>query len=278
MIYDRDNIQISELCPIQFSEPKETDFYDAQLKYCGKIYQGTPVVLQFLISEDVYNGDLLWVDIKNKNNDIIITKTCSLYELSDGYYYAMCEFNVEDLSEIQPNTFAFFEVKYTYTVQVDVFTVENITVLLSDSLWYVINPSYTRDLKTLSITHSENDWNTVFLDGENQYKFYLNVECGFIPKDERDEFETDDFIEQNMTNDTVFGDMYVVEPVTFGDNIGIPNWLRRKISRWILCDEFKIDSVEYKRTNGSKLEKTDDIENGNGIYKIDMQTINNYLQ
>lgn len=265
MIYDRDNIQISELCPIQFSEPKETDFYDAQLKYCGKIYQGTPVVLQFLISWHIYEDPTLVARIKDRNNSVIKTKNCGVYELSAGYYYAACEFDVEDLSEIQQDTFAFFEILNNETV-------------IADSLWYIINPSYTRDLKTLSITHSENDWNTVFLDGENQYKFYLNVECGFIPKDERDEFETDDFIEQNMTNDTVFGDMYVVEPVTFGDNIGIPNWLRRKISRWILCDEFKIDSVEYKRTNGSKLEKTDDIENGNGIYKIDMQTINNYLQ
>ena len=57
MIYDRTNIQISELCPLQFTEPRSTDFYPAANEYCGKISGSSDLVVQVLISETLYNSD-----------------------------------------------------------------------------------------------------------------------------------------------------------------------------------------------------------------------------
>jgi hypothetical protein len=60
--------------------------------------------------------------------------------------------------------------------------------------------------------------------------------------------------------------------------MGVPNWLAYKIMSATLCDNFKIDGVEYKRIEGSAFEKIEDTENGLATYRVDLQTENNYLQ
>lgn len=110
------------------------------------------------------------------------------------------------------------------------------------------------------------------------FYFSISIECGFIPRDFRGEQETEDYLDQSLTNETIYGNHYEVNPLTIGDNGGVPNWLAYKMMCATLCDTFKIDDIQYKRVNGSKFEKVEDTENGLAIYKVDLQTENTYLQ
>ena len=232
MIYDRTNIQISELCPLQFTEPRSTNFYPAANEYCGKISGSSDLVVQVLISIDVYYGDSLFLrlcDI-NGNEKLLVSFTRTI--LSTGFYYANATVSSTQLLSLGRDFIGYFQV---YEAADE--------IVFADSVWYTINPTFQNDLQEIEYTHEENDYNTVFKHGANTYKFKIWVEGGFIPKDERDEQEVEDFIQQDMVNETVYGDEYVVEPFTLGDNIsGVPNWLRKKFSRISL-----LDSVKYKQ-------------------------------
>lgn len=232
MIYDRTNIQISELCPLQFTEPRSTDFYPAANEYCGKISGSSDLVVQVLISGTLYTSDVNYIRVFDINGNIKLTSLFSVSLLSAGYYYANATITKSQLNTLGNDFIGYFDIYDAET--------ENI---LADSVWYTINPTFQNDLQEIEYTHEENDYNTVFKHGANTYKFKIWVEGGFIPKDERDEQEVEDFIQQDMVNETVYGDEYVVEPFTLGDNIsGVPNWLRKKFSRISL-----LDSVKYKQ-------------------------------
>ena len=233
MIYDRTNIQISELCPLQFTEPRSTNFYPAANEYCGKISGSSDLVVQVLISAEVYDDGDLQIHIYDKNNNKILEKLFIWQALSTGYYYyANVNITSSELKTLGNDFIGYFSV-FNYATQ----------ATLADSVWYTINPTFQNDLQEIEYTHEENDYNTVFKHGANTYKFKIWVEGGFIPKDERDEQEVEDFIQQDMVNETVYGDEYVVEPFTLGDNIsGVPNWLRKKFSRISL-----LDSVKFKQ-------------------------------
>lgn len=108
--------------------------------------------------------------------------------------------------------------------------------------------------------------------------FQLSVECGFTPQDNRTEQEIEDFMEQNMTNEVVYGDTYLVQGLTIGSGMGIPNWLRHKIDMASLLDTFEVNGEHYTRVQGSKMEQIEPTKYGLGIYKLDLQTETNYLQ
>ena len=81
--------------------------------------------------------------------------------------------------------------------------------VLADSVWYTINPTFPKR-PARDCTHTKKTTTTLFFKhGANTYKFKIWVEGGFIPKDERDEQEVEDFIQQDMVNETVYGDEYV---------------------------------------------------------------------
>lgn len=232
MIYDRTNIQISELCPLQFTEPRSTDFYPAANEYCGKISGSSDLVVQVLISGTLYVSDYNYIRVFDINGNIKLTSPFSVSLLSAGYYYANATITKSQLNTLGRDFIGYFDI---YDAEID--------NILADSVWYTINPTFQNDLQEIEYTHEENDYNTVFKHGANTYKFKIWVEGGFIPKDERDEQEVEDFIQQDMVNETVYGDEYVVEPFTLGDNVsGVPNWLRKKFSRISL-----LDSVKYKQ-------------------------------
>ena len=232
MIYDRTNIQISELCPLQFTEPRSTNFYPAANEYCGKISGSSDLVVQVLISEKLEISNINDIRLFDVDGNIKLTSMFSVSLLSTGYYYANATITKSQLSTLGRDFIGYFDI---YDAERD--------NILADSVWYTINPTFQNDLQEIEYTHEENDYNTVFKHGANTYKFKIWVEGGFIPKDERDEQEVEDFIQQDMVNETVYGDEYVVEPFTLGDNIsGVPNWLRKKFSRITL-----LDSVKYKQ-------------------------------
>lgn len=233
MIYDRTNIQISELCPLQFTEPRSTDFYPAANEYCGKISGSSDLVVQVLVSGALNNSDITNLRICDIDGIVKLEKQFVQYFLSTGYYYAIATISAAELASLGRDFVGYFEVFDYETYK-----------LLADSVWYTINPTFQNDLQEIEYTHEENDYNTVFKHGANTYKFKIWVEGGFIPKDERDEQEVEDFIQQDMVNETVYGDEYVVEPFTLGDNIsGVPNWLRKKFSRISLLDSVKIKQM-----------------------------------
>ena len=233
MIYDRTNIQISELCPLQFTEPRSTDFYPAANEYCGKISGSSDLVVQMLISETLYNSDSNYIRVFDINGNIKLNKQLIVSTLSLGYYYANVTITSAEFTALGKDFIGYFEI-HDYETQTK----------LADSVWYTINPTFQNDLQEIEYTHEENDYNTIFKHGANTYKFKIWVEGGFIPKDERDEQEVEDFIQQDMVNETVYGDEYVVEPFTLGDNVsGVPNWLRKKFSRISLLDSVKIKQM-----------------------------------
>lgn len=232
MIYDRTNIQISELCPLQFTEPRSTDFYPAANEYCGKISGSSDLLVQVLVSEALEISNINYIRLFDINGNIKLDKQLIISTLSLGYYYANVTITSSELTALGKDFIGYFEI-HDYETQTK----------LADSVWYTINPTFQNDLQEIEYTHEENDYNTIFKHGANTYKFKIWVEGGFIPKDERDEQEVEDFIQQDMVNETVYGDEYVVEPFTLGDNIsGVPNWLRKKFSRISL-----LDSVKFKQ-------------------------------
>lgn len=233
MIYDRTNIQISELCPLQFTEPRSTDFYPAANEYCGKISGSSDLVVQVLISAKLEISNINAIRIIDINGNIKLDKLFIVSTLSLGYYYANMTITSAEFTALGKDFIGYFEI-----IDLDEL------IILADSVWYTINPTFQNDLQEIEYTHEENDYNTIFKHGANTYKFKIWVEGGFIPKDERDEQEVEDFIQQDMVNETVYGDEYVVEPFTLGDNIsGVPNWLRKKFSRISLLDSVKIKQM-----------------------------------
>lgn len=275
---DKVNINFSELCTLQFAEPLEYEMFDRQADYCGKICG--KLAVQALISEDTYNtisgGESLDLICYDENDNELTSGAFSAYELSTGYYYIYAEILPAQISAFA-DKICYFKVYYG-----------GLDETLAESLWYVLNPTYTGDIEEIEYTHLENDWNTVFVDEANEldFTFKVWVEGGFKPNDPRQEVETEDFVEQDMINETVYADEYEVLPFTLGDNSGVPVWLAKKFSRITKCDTVKYtrlpsgEQVEYKRTNGSKLEKTADFDERAGLanYKIDLQTTKNYLQ
>jgi len=168
MIYDRDNIQISELCPIQFKEPREVLFYQEQNKYVGKICNA-PILFQILISEHIFLNETLSICMYNIDDEKIYSAIMNKYQLSNGIYYATCELNPIVLN----NECACFKIE------------SSTNSILADSLWYLMNPTFQSDIKRIQYTHSENDWNTIFVESSTvknitAYSFKINRTDGRV--------------------------------------------------------------------------------------------------
>ena len=255
MILDRTNIVVPELCPIQFTEPSELTFYPDQQRYLPKVIGGTRI--QIFISETWYDStDTIWCELIDVNDNVIASVDAVKAELSAGYWYATFTF-----SNITDSELAYFSIKRN-------------GIEAAYSVWYQLNPEYDSDIKRIEYNHSENDYNYIF-DATN---YFIDVECGFKPEDIRIEEEAEDFLEQDMVNETVYGDQYEVLPLTIGDNLGVPAWMAVKVARALKCDTVIIDGTEYKRTTGAKIEKGEMTYNGLNSYKIDLQKTNNYIQ
>jgi len=255
---DRDNIQIAELCPIQFAEAEETRYYGQQLEYTPKLLQGIKV--QCLISEELYENDDMWLIIEDEEGGLLSSSTRGFVsELSEGIYYCNFEVDIELFGEI-PNVCGHI-------------LIQSGSIVLAKSILYEFNPSYKEDLKFISYNHSENDYSVIFGDS-----FTIWVECGFKPQDTDDNQDVEEFMEQNLTNELVYADEYEVNVLTIGGGKGIPHWLKKKISRASLLDTFMINNVEYKRIQGSKMEKIEDTREGLATYRLSLQKTINYLQ
>ena len=258
-------IKVASLSPIQFREPVELDQYPEQHDYyIPKIGATADLVMQFLGDVSIFNHTVILTIVNDKGYRLVANElTFEETGAGSGIYYANATFTSVQLSALPKDTVAYFELHN-----------DDMSEIFATSLWYKINPSSTGSLKKLSYVHHKNDWNIQF----NGTTFNLWVECGYIPSDIRNEQDVEDFQQQNMTNEILYGDTNEVKPITFGGLLGIPYWLARKIDMGTLCSTVKLDGKEIVRIKGAKMEKTEGTKHGMGVYKIDTQTTENYLQ
>ena len=254
MIYSS-QIVIPPLCPIQFSEPKEVEFYPYQKHYVGKLNVASDFMI--MIDSVLYASAnaITMIAFNVKTLRTIKTYTLTKHELSTGIYYAKC--SLSGLTSTNQEIIMF-------SINID-------DEVLADSLYYVI-PKYTKNLKTIGYSNSENDWNTVFGD------FRIDVECGFNPNDLRAKGMKEDYQEQDMMNKVIYSQPYSTEILSIGGNQGIPNWLYEKLNAIFMCDEITINGESYSVAQGADLEKIDQTYDGLARYKIELQKENNYAQ
>ena len=260
MIND-DHIISSFLCTLQFREPLEYDAYPDQYNYYTPKIYNQDLLVQLLVSEEVKNANAMWITLYDEEDNQLLTKAFTISTLSAGIYYANANITKAELQALGSDKVGYFSVTTNATE-------------IATSLWYLINPTKVKTLKTITYSHGENDYSVVF--GSNT--FQLSVECGVAPDESTVEQETEDFVEQNMTNETVYGDLYGSLGMVFGSGLGIPNWLRDKIAMITILDTVKYDGIEYVRVQGAKLEEKEKTKHGLAIHKIQVQKIKNYIQ
>jgi len=231
----------------------EANYYKEQWDYCPVVLNKTRIII--FISEAWYEDtEDIYCELIDENDNVLNTIDGVKAELSDGYYYVRFDFTDVDAE----NAIAKFSIKKN-------------GIEKAYSLWYSINPDDNSTIKTIEYNHGENDFEMVF-DATN---YTIDLVCGYRPEDQRIEEEAEDFIEQNMVNETVYGDQYLVTPITF-DNI--PAYQAVKVARIFKCDTTIVDGIGVKRISGSKLEKAEGTYSGLGNYKIDVQQNDNYIQ
>ena len=145
-----------------------------------------------------------------------------------------------------------------------------------------------RTLVEFSTEYFDNELYEMYSEGDvlqfetQEKKRILNVysialECGFNPDDFETRDENTDFVGQDMFNEIVDARPHTVEPLTIGDNGGIPNWLAHKINVISILSSLKIEGEEFVRVQGSKFETIEKTK-GMGVYKVELQTKNeNYI-
>lgn len=264
MIYEKDHIFFPDLCPIYFGEPNDIDFYPYQEEYLPKLVSDTKLIAFF--SGDVYTAADLKLKIYSIDDVELHSEGVTIVNVSDTYYYAIIS--------LAPQTLIDSEDVVAY------FTFESVSMdmVFARSTYYMFNPSYTGDIKKISFTNDDNDYNMIFVEGETTHEYVIDVECGFIPKDVRNEQVVEEFVSQDLINNVIYGDEYTVYPLTIGDSLGVPSWLAIMISKATLCETFKVNDKEYERVEGAKLEKVEDIYEGLAVYKIDLQSIIRHMQ
>jgi hypothetical protein len=254
MIYSTE-ILIPTLCPIHFGDIEEVGFYPQQQAYIPKLNGDTPI--QFRIS-DTYalSATKIYLKMFNQNGQVGSSIECVKNSIS---YFSYCECTTNIGSA---NDFVWFELWYASTK-------------LAKSVEYERNPAYTADLKRIAYTNESNDFNMVFFNASTT-TFYIDVECGFKPDGFESKISTQDFQDQQFSNDQTYGMPYAEKKLTIGDNIGIPTWMWELTNAVFLLSYVSITddnsvTVNYKRANGAKVDLKEATDMGLGVYEIALQ-------
>jgi len=255
MIYSND-ITIPVLCPINFSEAKETTFYPEQEYFIPSI--PSTLKIMFLISDAMYvSTDPITILFRHHVGYTV--KTVEMTRATNGSYkYAHAIFSTSD---IPTNFIGYIEIELTGTES------------LAKSVLYKkqIDTKYE---KTLSYNNAKNDWNTVF----DTTDFKITIPCGFNPTNYSAKRKVENYQDQDIQNVNIYSQPYDTEVATIGAPYGVPNWMYRKLNAIFACDTIQIDDVEYKVAEGANLEKKDNTYEGLHILEIELQPLNNYKQ
>ena len=249
-------ITIPVLCPINFSEAKETYFYPEQEMFVGKIR--TRQHIQFLIPETMHEQtDKLYVKCRHIKGWITNTYEMTTYEQGSNYWYADVTANMH--SDLPSNWVGYIELYFG-------------NELLAQSTLYE-RASGGEYWKTIEYTNSKNDWNTIF-----NSSFLLSVPIGFNPTNYSAKRKVENYQDQDIQNISIYSQPYDTEIATIGAPHGVPNWMYRKLNAIFACDTIKYNSKEYKVAEGANLEKKDKTYEGLHILEIELQPLNNYAQ
>jgi hypothetical protein len=149
--------------------------------------------------------------------------------------------------------------------------------------WYsepISIKSEHQDTIQLVYTNSGNDFDAYF--GPNQYNigqtsFTLRVEGGFRSDGFQPSSIDNAFYDQTHNATMLSSVPFNVKKITFGTNLGIPNYIVDKINRALSCDTVYVDNQLHQKVDGAKLEKTFLHNYPKGIWTIDLvEGVNNY--
>jgi hypothetical protein len=271
MIYTTD-VQVPILCPIEFQEPEDLDFYPMQEKYIPKILIDTEMNVMFRVSETLYGGGNANLRLYISDVDGFVTYiNANGITLSTGYYFVNFKITSTHFSYLTIDSYIKFEL-YSYTPP------NTLDTLLADSVIYQYAPKYDKDIKQIIYSHNKNDYGLVFNKSSIEYDFKIWVESGFIPDGFGVFSEKEDFKDQFANNTIIYGMPYEKYKFTIGDNLGIPNWLARKINYVFLLDNITINKLPYTVAADTNLEKVEGTYNGLAIYSIDLQQVSDFNQ
>jgi len=254
------DITIPVLCPIQFAEPADTEFYPYQQHYVGKLNTDTDFMM---LIPPAWGADGTAIYLKAYNVKGALVTSYTLTKATNGaFHYAHTEIIISDFNDAQ-------------IVQ---FNLLRGSTSLATSVYYETFPKYTKHLKRIAFTNSANDWNVVFTGRT----FRVTIECGFNPNDYAAKSSKQDFQDQSWTNQTIYAQPYDTEVLSIGGNQGIPNWLYKKLNAILMCDTISIldgaSYINYELAQGAELEKIDQTYDGLARYKVELQRTNTFAQ
>ena len=108
--------------------------------------------------------------------------------------------------------------------------------------------------------------------------FKISLDATFVPSNLSLKNKRNDFDKQNYTNNPVSSVPYNTEKLTFGSGLGIPNWLAVKLNAIFSLSNTTIGNTQYFVASGANLELRDGSYDGLGIYDIELQKENDFLQ
>ena len=244
-------IKIPHLNPIRFFSDVTEDFFYNQLKdweyrrgFIQKYQFGDVPGLQFIAP---YTERLGGARIELLDRDQTYVMRWNLYledeiEVSGGYVYRWM------------NAFPTTVSEGVYYLKVYLPGYGGVT------MHYLSEPIYLKSKheETIEIyyKHDQNDFDCLFVSPTRSYYrwFMLRIECGvkqdgFLPGGNYTMFQDMDLspVLLNATPQDVYR-------FTFGDNIGIPNYMAGKINRLLCLCDVTIDGIYYERKEGATLE------------------------
>lgn len=226
-------------------------FFESKLPYCHKFEQGDYLRFQFAC---INTASSITAEIVKLVNGVeTVETTLSLSTLALSYYTTHTQYYTSrGLSALSEGT---------YWIRITVIKADTSQVVAYSEPIYVAATHPNTILLTYS--HEENDYNMIFIDTgvARSIEFQLRVEGGFKSTDYQP--ASKDTIYQDQPYNTVLIDSVPFDTykLSFGDGKGIPNNLARIINRVWSCSDVRVDSKQYTKVEGAKMEvtQTDDV-------------------
>ncbi|MDR0680861.1 MAG: hypothetical protein LBG15_03260 [Dysgonamonadaceae bacterium] len=222
------DIKISKFSSLSFENDWRA-YFDKKQHYVQKIAQNEPIRIQFSATTQTYlagvkdcNGQIKGVDVdelyaSSQNNKSIYE--CLFAFNTTGFY----EFFIKKDEE---NTIrSFFEVKER------------------DKLEGIVSLRYT---------NRKNDFDTIFVSGNGEQKYFnFYIEGGIYPGEKSQRIENSIFRDQSFSLHQMSAIPYEVSVLTIGDAKGVPQWVGNKINHIFSLSDVKVNDEQMVRSESS---------------------------